>query len=452
MPPIRLGGLASGLDSETLITQLLAAESGGRIRYQRQQDVTEARKSTLNDIQTRLKALGTALADLRAPTLFADTQTVETSDPARVAFTRTGSVGTGAYAVDVLKVASAEQRTFRFDVQGTDSALTIGGHSTTIAANATLADAIAAINSDKDAKVYASDAGDGRIALSWRATGELSPAHPDQAVSGAAFSDDRMLRAGKDAEFSIDGGATIKQASNEYTGLPGLTLTMKAPTTSSVAVTVGPPGPDTQRIADKLKAFVDAYNSANDLMRTELREEKVRDANTKFDRGKGVLRGDPQLTALQGALRQALQTTVATGRTAADQLADLGITTGAAAGEATFSRDAVNGRLVIDDTKLRAAITAEPGAVKQLLGGTGAGIAQAMEAVLSPATGTGGVFEERTKSADSELARIRRSMTAFDERLELREKALRAMFTRLEQSLASSQAQGSQLSSQLARL
>lgn len=446
MPPLRLGGLSSGLDTETIIAQLMAAERGPRIRYERQQDVAEARKSTLADIQSKLKALGTALADLRSPTLFADTQTVETSDASRVAVSRTGSVGTGAYMVKVTTVAAAEQRSFTYTPQASASSVDVGGHSTTLAAAATLEDAIAAINADGDAKVWASNVS-GKLALTWRDTGAGANG---QVVTGAALSGEAMIRAGRNAAFEIDGVAGTS-STNEITTLPGLTLTLKAPTTADVAITVGPPGPDTEKVTGKLKAFVEAYNAANDLIRNELREERVRNANSKFDRGKGVLRNDPALAQLQSQLRQVLSTTIGTGNTAADQLADLGITTGAAAGEASFSRDAINGRLVIDEEKMKATLLAQPTAVKQLLGATGgAGIAQAMEAILAPVTGTGGTFDQRATSADSEIKRLKDAMTAFDQRLELRERALRSMFSRLEQGLAASQAQGSMLTQRLA--
>jgi flagellar hook-associated protein 2 len=450
MPPLRLGGLSSGLDTETLIAQLLAAESGGKVRYQRQLDVAEARKSTLADISSKLKALGSALADLRSPTLFAESQTVESSDPARIAVTRTGSVGTGAYAIAVTQVAAAQQRRYTYVVPPEASGLTVGGHTTAIAAGASREDAISAINSDPDAKVWASALGTGELVLSWRKTGDDWNA--DTVTSSALTDEDVTFRPGKDAAFTIDGGPPQSSASNEITDkIAGLSFTIKSTTTADVSITVGAPGPDLQRVTDKVKAFVDAYNAANDLIRNELREDKVRGANTKFDRGRGVLRGDAQLSALQGALRQALQTTSGS-NAAADQLADLGITTGAAAGAGTFSRDAVNGKLVLDETKLKATLQAQPAAAKALLGGTGDGIAQALEAVLAPATGADGSFDARTKSADAEMTRLRASMTAFDERLSLRERSLRAMFTRLEQNLAASQQQGSQLSARLAQL
>lgn len=452
MAGVSFGGLASGLDTNALITQLLAAEAAPKVRYQRQQEIVEGRKATLGDIASRLRALGSAIADLRSPGLFASTQTVESSDPARVAVTRTGNAGTGAYSLQVLEVASAQQRSYTYTPPAGASGLTVGSHTTPLAAGATLEDAITAINADPDAKVWASALGtSGELVLSWRTTGDGTNA--DVVSSSALTNENATYRPGKDAAYTIDGGATRYSDVNEITDqLAGLSFTIKAKTSADVTISVGAPGPDADKVSSKLKAFVEAYNAANDLIRAELREDKVKNAGNRIDRQKGVLRGDSALAGLQGALRQALQTTIGTGQTAADTLSDLGISTGSAAGEGRFSQDAVNGKLTFDESKFRATFAAQPAAVKQLLGGTGDGIAQALERVLSPATGVGGVFDERARSADAELTRIRSQMTAFDERLSQREKALRAMFTRLEQSLAASQAQGSRLSSQLAQL
>jgi flagellar hook-associated protein 2 len=448
MAGLSLSGLASGLDTDALVTSLLAVERQPRTRAEARQQVVEARKSTLNDIQTRLKSLQTAVTDLRSVTLFAPAQTIESSDPTRVAVTRTGGVGTGAYMVKIDQVAAAEQRSYTYSKQAAESTIAVDGHAVTIPANAELDDVVAKLNSDPDGKVWASKVGD-KLAFSWRATGEDAK---DDVVAGTALSSATVLREGRNALLHVD-GKPYTPSGNTFTEIAGLELTLKAPTSADVAITVGPPGPDVAKVTEKLKAFVDAYNAANDLMRTELREEKVQGAANRVDRGKGVLRGDPGITSLQARLRQVLSETVRTGSTAADQLADLGISTGAASGTATFSRDAVDGKLTLDAEKLKATLAAEPTRVQQLLGADGGdGLAQRLEAVLAPATKLDGELDARKKSADDEVKRLKDQMTALDTRLELREKALRAMFTRLEQSMQASNSQSSYLGSQLAAL
>jgi flagellar hook-associated protein 2 len=219
-------------------------------------------------------------------------------------------------------------------------------------------------------------------------------------------------------------------------------------------VTVGAPATDAAAVTDKVKAFVSAYNNAMDLVRSKLEEETVKAPTTDADRAKGVLRGDPMLSALMTNLRRSLSDTIGGSPAGMSSLADLGITTGAPSGSAAYSKDSVAGRLVLDETKLSAALSANPGGVRRLLGGvTGApGAMQHLEDVLSPLTITGGMLDERSKSADAELKDLADSMSQMDQRLALREQTLRAQFTAMETALSQSQALQAQLTSQLAGL
>jgi flagellar hook-associated protein 2 len=134
-----------------------------------------------------------------------------------------------------------------------------------------------------------------------------------------------------------------------------------------------------------------------------------------------------------------------------DQLAELGISTGAPSGSATFSQDAVNGKLVLDSTKLSAALDADPNSVQKLLGGvTGTdGFAQAFNVQLTPYTQTGGVMDSRRDAATSTINLLNDSLTRLDDRLAKKEESLRKMFTNLELSLQKIKSQGTELLSKL---
>ena len=109
MAGISLGGLASGMDTEAIITQLMTIEKQPKVRMQTQEIVEDARKSTLNDVRTRLQNLATAIATLSDPGTWGDVQTVESSDSAKVAVQRTGGGAAGATSILVDKLASADQ-------------------------------------------------------------------------------------------------------------------------------------------------------------------------------------------------------------------------------------------------------------------------------------------------------------------------------------------------------
>src|SRR4051795_5297992 len=132
---INFGGLASGLDTNTIIDQLMAIERQPQNRLKLKQQQVDARKSALNDVMTRLKNLQTASQDLKSPTLWLDTQSVDVNDSTKIAATRTGGAGTGGYQVQITQMASASQHWFSYPAvpPAADDAITFtynGGAST----------------------------------------------------------------------------------------------------------------------------------------------------------------------------------------------------------------------------------------------------------------------------------------------------------------------------------
>jgi flagellar hook-associated protein 2 len=104
---INFGGLASGLDTNTIVDQLMAIERQPQTRLKLKQSQIDARKTALSDVASRLKNLRIAAQDLKSPTLWLDTQSVDVNDSTKVAATRTGGAGTGGYQVEIDTFASA---------------------------------------------------------------------------------------------------------------------------------------------------------------------------------------------------------------------------------------------------------------------------------------------------------------------------------------------------------
>src|SRR5919199_2424475 len=100
-PTINFGGLASGLDTNTIVDQLMAIERQPQTRLKLRQQQIDTRKQALSDIQSRLKNLRLAAQDLKSPTLWLDTQTVDVNDATKLTATRTANAPTGAYQVSV---------------------------------------------------------------------------------------------------------------------------------------------------------------------------------------------------------------------------------------------------------------------------------------------------------------------------------------------------------------
>src|SRR4051812_50143792 len=108
-PTINFGGLASGLDTNTIVDQLMAIERQPQNRLKLRQGQIDARKSALSDIQSRLKNLQLAAQDLKSPLLWLDTQSIDLNDPTKVAATRTGRARTRGHPLPLTPPAHAPQ-------------------------------------------------------------------------------------------------------------------------------------------------------------------------------------------------------------------------------------------------------------------------------------------------------------------------------------------------------
>jgi flagellar hook-associated protein 2 len=438
---IQITGLASGLDTETIISQLMSIESQGRTRVARQQVTIQARQDTLRSVDTKLTNLKLATADLRSSLLWTATQSATSSNDTVLSTRMTGAAAPGAATINVQNLASAEQHTIAGDaVTGTITISAGGGTPETYGSYTSLDDLVSQINAKDDGSVYAVNV-NGSLVLSRRVTGA---ANSFTVTAGGAPIDPlkETVKAGQDAHYTVDGGAPLSSSSNVVSnGLPGIELTLK--TVGSSTVNVNPPAADPSAVSTKLKAFVSAYNDAVGLIRGELTEKSVANPQTDADAKLGVLNGDPALSQLLGTLRQTISEA---------GLDSLGVKVNDS-GAAT-DPDSLAGKLTFDQDAFDAAWAAGPSAVKAKLGSVDqAGFAQTFEAVLDPITRAGdGLLDQRVAAGNSQLSDIKDQLARIDDRLSTKEDFLRKQFADLEAALSRSQSQSSDLASQLAQL
>ena len=453
-----ISGLASGIDTSTIIDQLMSIERQPQTRLKNQVTISAARKQVLSDIQTRLNNLQLAAQDLKSATLWANTQSIDVNDPSKVAASLGGPSGAGSYQLNVGTLARGSQRWYTYAPPAADDSITFSnGHSTTITAGATIDDAAAAINADSAAPVYATAVTDAQsgtkyLVFASRTTGATASAFT--ASSASLTEDGTRAVAGLDAEYWVDSGAHKFSASNVVTdAIPGVTLTLKGTTSISgpVTVTVGAPAPDNSNITNKVKAFVDQYNSTLDFIRSKLDEKKVVNPQTAADQAKGLLNGDSMLEGILSQLRIAMTNTYAPGNpTTLDQMNEIGVSTGAPTGGA-LNQDAIEGKLVFDPAAFGAALASDPTSVKNLISGA-SGFGQALDNLLSPTLQAGGTMDSRLASEDSTQKTLNDQIASMDVILQNKQDTLKAQFTAMETALQQSQAQGQWLAGQLANL
>ena len=450
MAGISLGGLSSGLDTQSIIDQLMAIDRAPETRMKLQQSALQARQQTLTDIGTRLRNLADTVKDLGSTVTWANTQTLEVSDSTKLSATRLSGAAPGGHEIAVTSLARSEQRSYTY--AASDTTLTIGSAQISLSASDDGNATADKINSNTDSPVYAvfvqdplGNTANDRLVLTRKDTGAFN--QTDMAVSGADWTPTEAYTAGVNATFTVDGGAQQESRSNVVkSAVPGLQLTFKS--TGTTSVTVSSPAPDQAAISDKVKAFVDQYNSTIDFIRTELTEKRVPNATTDTDARKGSLFGDAQLTGLLSQLRSAMSDKTGVGGAIAS-LADIGVSTGIGSGGAA-SADSVAGKLTLDADKLADALTDNRLDVKSFLTDTTKGIAAKLTGLLDPVSkASTGLIDVRANEAGSESSDIDDQIQALEDRLSQRQERLQAQFTAMEQALAQSRSQGSWLTAQL---
>ncbi|MBP2651821.1 MAG: flagellar capping protein [Firmicutes bacterium] len=191
---------------------------------------------------------------------------------------------------------------------------------------------------------------------------------------------------GVDAKFSLD-GVGMTEESNSFT-ISGVSYNLSALGETKLNVAT-----DVDKTVASIKGFVDAYNKMLDSVNDKLAEPRYRDYMPLTDDQKkdmketeitawekkaksGMLAKDPTLQNFVYGMRSALSTPVDGVSGTYNSAASLGITSGAYTEE---------GHVYLDDSKLRAAITADPDAVLKVFGSNGGaknGIAFKLDSVV----------------------------------------------------------------------
>lgn len=154
----------------------------------------------------------------------------------------------------------------------------------------------------------------------------------------------------QNATFNLDGQA-YSTASNSVAGvISGLTLNLQKAGATDINVVQ-----DTSQAVTAIKDWVAALNDSLSLL-SDL---------TKYDsttKASGILNGDSLARSVQTSLRNVLSTKVFGSGASISNLGDVGVTSGA------YGSDDY-GKVLLDETKLKAALASDETAVGQLFGG-----------------------------------------------------------------------------------
>ncbi|GGT08355.1 hypothetical protein GCM10010156_76710 [Planobispora rosea] len=252
----------------------------------------------------------------------------------------------------------------------------------------------------------------------------------------------------QDAKISVGSGAgayTVTSGSNSFTGvMQGVTLSVSK-VESGITITSSP---DTDTIANKMQAFVDAANAAL----TEISAQTAYNSTAKVKQPLTGNFGIRQIT--QNILSQ-----VGNGQTGYGSFSQLGVQLDKS-GRLAFNRETFLKAYAADPAAVKNAVTAKDPLIDNKVDAQGKpvpktevtgvmGLAEKLSIITNNATNS---VTASIKGGESIITNLNKQIDAWDLRLERREAALRKQFSNLEVSLGKLNQQSTWLAGQIGSL
>ncbi len=458
---MRIGGLASGMDIDKIVGDLMKVERMPLDKLKQKKQILEWQRDDYRSMNTLLQDLDSYIFNNLTLQSSMLKKKVVSSDESVVTATANSSAVNISTNLTVTEVAtsatwisaaassytpSRTDTTLKINVtNGDGTSPTTNPVTITIAANSSLDAVISQLNSNSDLGITVfRDTRTGRISITKKDTGASASLKMGDATTASFFQSLGFTgvengaeltgkTAGKNAQFTINGLATSR-STNTFT-INNVTYTLKKTGTASVTTTN-----DTDATFNVIKGFVDKYNEVIGKINGKLSEERYRDYTPLTDEQKeamtekqielweqkaksGLLRRDSILSSGLSQMRLDLYSKVSNSsvNTNYDTLSEIGIT--------TSSNYLENGKLIIDETKLRAAIENDPNAVYQLFNASGSnfdtkGIAQRLRDTIKNTIGKIEKKAGKTVWTNSQFE-IGKSLNDLDKRIDAFEDRLK---------------------------
>ena len=443
---MQITGLASGLNTNQIITEEMSIYQQPVTNLQNQQTNDTATNTALTNIQNELQTLSTDAQAVSDPTLFITQQSVSTSDPTKVTATTGSGAGIGGYQVAISQLANSAQRTFTYSSPSSQTNIQIDNQPVTIGANESVSDFVNSINSNSKLDVYAAATNSGTVVFSNRNTGDTGTNFIQVTGAGSALTEQTALaKEGKNAQFTVDGVAGSSATNTVTNAIAGVSLTLTGVTTGSspVTVNVSAPAPNQTNISNAINTFVTQYNKViGDL------QSAVSTAPTSGSPGTGTLYQDSELQNLLTQMRTSMYSGGSGLPSGIASMLDIGVSTGATTGSGAVSQSALSGNLTLNAATLTSQLTSNPSGVQAVLSSWG----QSFTSLVDNASDPGGTIAGRINANNSDISNLGNQISAMQSALNDKQAALVQQFAQLEASLSSNQSTSSWLTSQIAQL
>jgi flagellar hook-associated protein 2 len=449
---ISIPGLASGLNSAAIISEIISIDSQPLIQLEIEQAGVEEQSTQLTSIQSSLTTLVNDALNLSSPALFDSTQSVSSSNPSLITATATTGAAIGGYEVDVSQLATAAQRTYTYASPASDDQITIDGQSLTISAGESMQDFVNQVNSDSSLDVQAAITGSNTLVLSSTSTGLQSGSYIQVSDGGGSLSEiGADAYAGQDAEFTVNSVSGSSSSNTVTNAIAGVTLTLGGVTSTNsgpVTVVVSPPSADASSIEAAINQFVTDYNNTVNAVEAQLAQQPVSGAQSTSQAQQGTLYSDTDLTALLNNMRQMMYTALSGLPSGMAALSDIGITTGAPSGYAAPSSSSLAGDLSVDSSTLGSAIASNPSGVQSILSSFGI----AFEALVAPESDPGGIISQRISDNQDQVNNMSDQINVMESALTQQQTQLEQEYSNLESVISKSNSELTQLTSEIGTL
>lgn len=453
MGNIQFSGLASGIDSASLIDSLIEARSKTNEMRKKQVESLGSENDQLEEFNTRLLALNDLIDKFRSSNSGGLSKAVSSSDSTKVSATANGTAAVGAIDVNVTSVAKSARASFSGTYASTSTAvgagsITIdvgtGSNKKSISVTTTGTDTLQSLansinaNSDAAGNLLASVVNVGteaapsyRMLLQTLQTGteKGTLAVSANTIGSLGAIDGASEVTASDAVFSISGiPGTITRSTNSVSDvLSGITLQLDGKTTSPVSLAVSS---DAQATADALKEIVDTFNDLVSFANENniVTQNKGSDNSNSFGPLAKTRIDDDFLSALRSNLSGASSES----GTLAKSFADLGLST---------NRD---GTLAFDSDTFIETASKDPYGATELLNSF-ADATAGVSGTIYQYTRLDGFIDMAQNSNRSEIDSIQDAIDRLDASNAKYRESLTLKYARLESTTARLQSQQSAL-------
>ncbi|MDX9785873.1 MAG: flagellar filament capping protein FliD [Desulfobacterales bacterium] len=461
---ISVGGLMSGLDTDSIIEQLVTIERRPILQLQSKEADFQLKLSAYGSLRSALSSLDSALNGLDKAEDFTKFSASSANTDIFTVSASSDAI-TGSFNITVHNLAQVHKLTstgFEEEESVGEGTLTIqvgagAEMMVDVADGSTIQDVADAVNA-KEGDVTAGVIYDGThyfLSLTTAKTGEAnvikvtvddtgdSNHTNDSGLSRLAYEKgvtENLIenQAALDATIDVDGVSGIKRASNTLNDvITGVTIELvnahDDPDTESTQLSIGR---NSAAVVSSVDAFISAYNELVDFFTT----------NQRFDKTSGTggpLLGDATAKLIQRRLSAVLNSN-STGMDSVGRLADLGI-----------SRD-VDGKLKMTTATLTGALKENFNGVVQFFSHTSDGeegfsvrMRDELDSMLNSINGS---ITARQKGIQNSIDGIQEDVDRIETRVTASESRIRAQFNALELLLSEYQTTGNYLTQQITSL